>query len=208
MEKNIKNFVLSALELFSAEIKAKYNGVQENVIEEIKVNGTAQTVTDKGINITVPTKVSDLNNDNNYQTAEQVTASINAKVSSTYKAGGSVAFASLPELTENNLGLVVNVTEKFTATDSFVEGAGAKHPAGTNVAVVKIGEDYKYDVLAGFVDLSDYDTATKTASDIAAAKEEAITQANANTDEKLAGYIKTSDLEDITETEIKAMFAE
>ena len=35
-----------------------------------------------------------------HQTEEQVTAAINAKVSSTYKAGGSAAFADLPELTE------------------------------------------------------------------------------------------------------------
>ena len=47
-------------------------------------------------------------------------------------------------------------TEKFTTTADFVEGADSKHPAGTNVAVVKVGEDYKYDVLAGFVDLSGY----------------------------------------------------
>ena len=48
------------------------------------------------------------------------------------------------------------MTDKFTATADFVEGAGGKHPAGTNVVIVKSGEDYKYDVLAGFVDLSGY----------------------------------------------------
>ena len=31
---------------------------------------------------------------------------------------------------------------------------GNKYPKGTNVVVVKSGEDYKFDVLAGFVDLS------------------------------------------------------
>ena len=104
----------------------------------------------------IPTQVSVLTNDAKYQTEEQVTAAINAKVSSTYKAGGSVAFAALPELTSANLGLVVNVTDNFTTTDSFMEGAGQKHPAGTNVAVVEAGEGYKYDVLAGFVDLTGY----------------------------------------------------
>ena len=101
----------------------------------------------------LPTNVSALTNDAKYQTEEQVSAAINAKVSSTYKAGGSVAFADLPELTEANLGLVVNVTGKFTTTDSFLDGSGAQYPAGTNVVVVKSGEEYKYDVLAGFVDL-------------------------------------------------------
>lgn len=102
----------------------------------------------------MPQKVSDLDNDAGYQTGEQVTAVVNAKLSSTYRAGGSAAFSDLPELTEAHLGLVVNVTDKFTTTDSFLEGAGQEHPAGTNVAVVQAGKEYKYDVLAGFVDTS------------------------------------------------------
>lgn len=124
----------------------------------------------------LPTNVSALTNDAKYQTEEQVVAAITAKVSSTYKAGGSVAFAELPELKEENLGLVVNVTEKFTSTADFVEGADTEHPAGTNVAVVKVGEDYKYDALAGFVDLSD--------------------------------YIKASEIEAITSSEVSALLAD
>lgn len=135
-------------------------GGEPNVITEVKVNGTALEVTDKAVDITVPTAVSDLTNDSGYQTASQVETAINAKVASTYKAGGSVAFTALPTPDEAHLGFVYNVTDKFTTTDSFVEGAGGKHPAGTNVAIVAVtdGETtgYKYDVLAGFVDLSGY----------------------------------------------------
>lgn len=91
-----------------------------------------------------------------------------------------MAFADLPELSAANLGLVVNVTDAFTTTDSFLEGAGKQHPAGTNVVVVAVtGEEptsYKYDALAGFVDLS--------------------------------GYVKAADLEEVTEAEILALFAE
>lgn len=79
---------------------------------------------------------------------------LNAKISAVYKPAGSVAFADLPALAENVLGNVYNVTNAFTTTDSFVEGAGNKYPKGTNVVVVESGEDYKFDVLAGFVDLS------------------------------------------------------
>lgn len=79
---------------------------------------------------------------------------LNAKISAVYKPAGSVAFANLPALAEGVLGNVYNVTNAFTTTDSFVEGAGNKYPKGTNVVVVKSGEDYKFDVLAGFVDLS------------------------------------------------------
>lgn len=170
----MKLITLQNLSTFADEIKSRYAktadltavsdrvkaledvGAQANVLEAVKVNGTAQVITEKAVDISVPTKASELTNDTKYQTEEQVTATINARVSSTYKAGGSVAFADLPELKEENLGLVVNLTEKFTTTADFLEGADAKHPAGTNVAVVKVGEDYKYDVLAGFVDLSGY----------------------------------------------------
>lgn len=142
-----------------------------------------------------PTKVSDLTNDSKYQTEDEVTAAINAKVASTYKAGGSVAFADLPELTEANLGLVVNVTDKFTTTDDFVEGAGTKHPAGTNVVVAQAGEAYKYDVLAGFVDLSGY-----------MEKEEGkVLSSNDYTSEEKA---KLAGLEIATDAEVTAMLNE
>lgn len=78
-----------------------------------------------------------------------------------YIAGGSVAFANLPPLTEQYLGYVYNVIDAFTTTNDFVEGAGLEFPAGTNVAIVSVpdgqgGEVFKYDVLGNFVDLSGY----------------------------------------------------
>lgn len=104
----------------------------------------------------LPTAVSQLSNDSGFQTEAQVAAAVAAKVSSVYRAGGSAAFAALPDLSAANLGLVINVTDAFVTTDSFIEGAGKSYPAGTNVAVVQAGETYQYDVLAGFVDLSGY----------------------------------------------------
>lgn len=83
-------------------------------------------------------------------------AQIDAKISAVYKPAGSVAFADLPTAAESVLGNVYNVTNAFTTTAAFVEGAGNKYPKGTNVVVVLSGEEYKYDVLAGFVDLSGY----------------------------------------------------
>ena len=72
---------------------------------------------------------------------------------------------SAQPVAEENLGLVVNVTDAFTTTDNFVDGAGGAYPAGTNVVVVKSGEDYKYDALSGIVDLSGYVAKTDIASD-------------------------------------------
>ena len=52
-------------------------GAQVNIIESIKVNGTAQTVTDKAINITVPTNTNQLTNGAGFQNASQVSSAIN-----------------------------------------------------------------------------------------------------------------------------------
>lgn len=53
-------------------------GAQANVIEKVKVNGAEQTVTDKAVDITVPTKVSDLSNDSKFQTDAEVATAIAA----------------------------------------------------------------------------------------------------------------------------------
>ena len=95
----------------------------------------------------------------NYDTSTEVDQKIAAKISSTYKAAGSVAFAALPALAAAIEGNVYNVSDEFTTTDDFVEAAGTKYPAGTNIVCIKVGEAYKWDVLAGFVDLSAYETA-------------------------------------------------
>ncbi len=47
------------------------SNAQANVIESVKVNGTAQTVVGKAVDITVPTKVSELDNDEGYLTEHQ-----------------------------------------------------------------------------------------------------------------------------------------
>ena len=53
-------------------------GGEPNVITAVKVNGTAQTITDKAVDIAVPVNVSQLANDSKYQTEEQVAAAIAA----------------------------------------------------------------------------------------------------------------------------------
>lgn len=131
--------------------------ISAGAIDTIKVNGTTQTITDKTVDITVPTKVSDLTNDSGYQTASDVNTAIDSKLGATYKPKGSVAFANLPALQASNEGFVYNVTDAFTTTSDFVEGAGKNYPAGTNVVIINTtGTTYKYDVLSGFVDLSAY----------------------------------------------------
>ena len=175
-------------------------GSQANVLEGVKVNGTALAIANKMVDILIATgskngsssvngadvaikglaalafkaKVSQSDLDDALAAvlegkADKATTldgygitnaytkdEINAKISAVYKPAGSVVFAELPALSESILGNVYNVTDAFTTTANFVEGAGNKYPKGTNVVVVKVGDAYKYDVLAGFVDLSGY----------------------------------------------------
>lgn len=83
-------------------------------------------------------------------------AQVDGKISAVYKPAGTTAFYGLPTPAAGVLGNVYSVTDAFTTDDRFVEGAGKKHPAGTNVVVVKEGSGYQFDVLAGFVDLSPF----------------------------------------------------
>ena len=139
---------------FATESYVTTNGGK---IDKIKVNGTEQTITNKAVDITVPTNNNQLTNGAGYQTSSDVESAINTKISSTYKAKGTVAFANLPSLSSTNEGNVYNVSDSFTTTADFVEGSGKTHPAGTNVVIVNTtGSTYKYDVLAGMVDLSGY----------------------------------------------------
>lgn len=139
-----------------------------------------------------------------YQTAQQVDAAITGKgydtvtsvdkkvadaknelqnsLGSAFVPKGSTAFADLPT-DGRKIGDVWNVTDAFTTTDEFVEGAGGKYPAGSNVVLVNVttgeGESAtttpKWDVLSGVTDLSN--------------------------------YVQTGDLQALTNEEIDAMFA-
>ena len=85
-------------------------GAQANVIESIKVNGTAQTITSKSVNITVPTKTSQLTNDSTYQTSAQVASAISSAISKSGHASFQrvSAVPSVDSAAENILYLVMN----------------------------------------------------------------------------------------------------
>ena len=72
------------------------------------------------------------------------------------KPGGTLAAAGIVStlLVVGNLGKVYNISEDFTTTADFVEGAGKAYPAGTNIYVVDTDTTgsspaYKFDVLSG-----------------------------------------------------------
>lgn len=59
---------------------------------------------------------------------------------------GTVAFADLPALADVSTGWMFNISDEFTTTDDFKEGAGNTVPAGANIYKTSDG---KWDVLAG-----------------------------------------------------------
>ena len=75
-----------------------------------------------------------------YSNATELMSSIAAKIKSqtgAYKIRGTSTFANLPAvLTESMNGYVYNVTDAFTTDARFIEGAGKKYPAGTDVVII------------------------------------------------------------------------
>ncbi len=68
---------------YTSEEKQKLSGItsgaQVNVIESVKVNGTKVEPSSKAVDISVPTKVSQLTNDSGFQTSTQVDSIVTGK---------------------------------------------------------------------------------------------------------------------------------
>ena len=111
---NTKLAKLDAVEAVARKAKDAAVG-QANVIESVKVNGTALEVTGKAVNVTVPTKVSDIANDAGYQTGAQVATAIQTALSKTGHASFQVV-PSVPSVSaaqENILYLVMNAESGY-----------------------------------------------------------------------------------------------
>lgn len=89
-------------------------GGEPNVIEKVKVNGVEQQVSEKAVDITVPTKVSELNNDSQFQTNAQVAQAIQTAIAATGHASFEKvdAVPSAEEAEDNVLYLVMNAKTK------------------------------------------------------------------------------------------------
>lgn len=123
--------------------------VHKGVVQLQDSVGSTESVTDKAV------------------TPHAVRVAIDAAVSSAYHAAGTKTVVQLTDslLIADNEGCVYNITDSGTTTDRFVDGAGHPINAGDNVGVCDVGGGvYKFDLLSGFVDLSDYLTKTGDAS--------------------------------------------
>lgn len=150
----------------ATRVKALENvGAQANKIESIKVNGAAQAIgSDKSVNISVPTKTSQLNNDITFQTSAQVVAAINTAISKS----GHASFQKVDAVPkadaaqENILYLVMNTTTKHYDIYAKIKGSSDSY-------TMELLDDTTVD-LSGKVDkvagkglsTNDYTTAEKT----------------------------------------------
>ena len=87
------------------------------------------------------------------KTIEEKIDDLDAVAAETLKSKGSCTFAQLPTPAIDTVGNVYNITDNFTTTSSFIEGAGHEYPAGVNVAIIKTGAstgpNYQYDIIGG-----------------------------------------------------------
>ena len=93
-------------------------GAEVNVLESISVNGTAQTITSKGVNISVPTNNNQLTNGAGYQTASDVSSAISSAISGISGISYSVV-ASLPSTGES--GVIYLVSHSHGSSDVYDE---------------------------------------------------------------------------------------
>ena len=127
----------SANGLMSASDKTKLNGIdtgaEVNVIETVKVNGTAQTVSGKAVDITVPTKTSSLTNDSGYITSDDVpVTSVNGETGDVETTRGvSIQLDSTAALAEGTTGTsdmtaaeIIRAYVNLCAIHAYVFGAG------------------------------------------------------------------------------------
>ena len=102
----------------------------------------------------------------NAETVEAALAELLGKIQAIPSAiipKGTRTFSQLApstDLAAANLGFMWNISDAFTTTADFAEGAGKSIPAGANIYVANVGTAaepiYKYDIFQGMYDLSGY----------------------------------------------------
>ena len=99
-------------------------------IDVIKVNGTAQTITNKEVDLTVPTKVSDLTNDSNFQTNSDVSSAITTALANS--GDPYLPESDIQQLIDDELADITGID--FIITDqAFIDG-GQSHSTDPDYA--------------------------------------------------------------------------
>lgn len=130
---------------FTPYSSANPNGYQANVIETVKLNGIALSVTSKAVDVTVPTKVSDLTNDTGYITGITYNMVITALGFTPYSASNPSGYqANVIETVKVN-GTALTVTSKAvdvpvpTKTSDLTNDSGFLTSISSSMVVSALG---------------------------------------------------------------------
>ena len=168
-------------------------GAQVNLIEKIKVNGTEQSITAKAVDITVPTKTSELTNDSSFQTEAQVTDKVNA--------------ATSDKVTTTQMNNAISTATTDMATKTYVTGQISSAIAGVTQFDYQVVTELPATGVKGTIYLIANSGKNPNIYD-----EYLYVNNNwelfGTTELDLSGYVKTSDLSALTNAEIDEIFAQ
>lgn len=210
-------------------------GAQVNKLETVKVNGVALVASDKAVDITMPTKVSELTNDSGYQTAQNVADTVATKANAsdlTAHTGNTDIHVTSSQkqawdnkldsedlegyATDVDLALKANAADVYTKSD--IDGKGYQNASqvqalindavgdltGVKFEVVdalpQTGEDGVIYLVAHAHDEGDgYD-------EYIWLSEQAKFEKIGNTDIDLSGYVLSSDLVELSNTDVQELW--
>ena len=192
------------------------SGAQVNIIEAVKVDGTALDVSDKSVNLDLASRLADYAKSADVNTAlagkadKTTVENLSSRVGTnetnianitSQLAGltGAMHFVGTSTTDPAN-GATISGVEEFASGDVCLYGN--KEYVFNGTSWIELGDEGSY--LTKTEASKTYITATKAADDIATAKSEAITEAGTAADSKIAdaltNYTTTSDLNAILDT--------
>lgn len=205
-------------------------GGEPNKIEKIQVNGSELTIQDgKIVDITVPTKVSDLTNDSKFQTQSEMATAIQQAIAASGHASFSKvdAVPAAASAKENILYLVMNsdtghydIYAKVGDEVVLLDDTTVDLTAYATTEAMNTALSGKVDKVSGKgLSTNDYTTAEKTKLSGVAANATKVEASTANGKVKINGtettvytlpetVIQDSDISDYTAEEIAALLAE
>ena len=139
--------------------------LENNVIDDSSI-ASNKTWSSYKINADIASKIpSTATSSNQLVDNSEMQSAISSAVSSAYHAAGTKTVAQLTSslLIAENEGNVYNITDSGVTTADFVEGAGKPINIGDNVGICQPSSGvYKFDLLSGFVDVTNEVTQNDT----------------------------------------------
>lgn len=176
------------------ELKAMYDEAEKNVIVGVNVNGVEATVSEsRTVDVIVPTNTSDLNNDSDFTTnvyVEQINQSLLSTIQATDSRFGDYYTISQTDEIVNELGERIVAAETGKITKLVVDSLPTDNILTDVIYLVPRSEAEEDNVYYEYMYINDS------------------FELLGSTEVDLSGYVKSSDLVEITDEEIDAIFNE